>query len=153
MIPASGSSPGLIQEVTGGVLLAINEIIEIASLAIEVLAVAVIIVFTVGATYDYIRRQTSRGASIDAYDQYKVRLARGLLLGLEILVAADIVRTVALEFSLENVVILGILVLIRTFLSWSLVVEIEHRWPWQRHGVAQPEPNQARNAGAGGGHA
>ena len=58
-------------------------------------------------------------------------MVRALLLGLEILVAADVIRTVALEPTLNNVVILGILVLIRTFLGWSLVVEIEERWPWQ----------------------
>ena len=61
----------------------------------------------------------------------KVHLARALLLGLEILVAADIVRTVALEATLQSVAVLGLLVLIRTFLSWALVVEIEERWPWQ----------------------
>ena len=59
------------------------------------------------------------------------RLGRVLLLGLEILVAADIVRTVALEPSFQNVAVLGLLVLVRTFLSWSIVVEIEGRWPWQ----------------------
>jgi uncharacterized membrane protein len=52
-------------------------------------------------------------------------------LGLEILVAADIIRTVVLEPTLSNVLVLGLLVLIRTFLSWSLVLEIEERWPWQ----------------------
>jgi uncharacterized membrane protein len=54
-----------------------------------------------------------------------------LLLGLEILVAADIIRTVVLQPTASNVVVLGLLVLIRTFLSWSLVLEIEDRWPWQ----------------------
>ena len=58
-----------------------------------------------------------------------------MLLGLEILVAADIVRTVALEATLESVAILGLLVLIRTFLSWSIDVEIESRWPWQAAAV------------------
>jgi uncharacterized membrane protein len=53
------------------------------------------------------------------------------LLGLEFLVAADIIRTVALEPTMQNVIILGLLVVIRTFLSWSLVVEIEGRWPWR----------------------
>jgi len=52
-------------------------------------------------------------------------------LGLEILVAADIIRTVVLEPTLANVLVLGLLVLIRTFLNWSLVLEIEERWPWQ----------------------
>ena len=61
----------------------------------------------------------------------KVRLGKALLLGLEILVAADIIRTVALEATLQSVSVLGLLVLIRTFLSWALVVEIEGRWPWQ----------------------
>jgi uncharacterized membrane protein len=59
-----------------------------------------------------------------------------LLIGLEVLVAADIVRTVALDPTLESVAVLGLLVLIRTFLSWSVVVEIDHRWPWQ----AKSEP-------------
>ena len=62
--------------------------------------------------------------------ELKVHLGKALLLGLEILVAADIIRTVALEATLESVCILGLLVLIRTFLSWALVVEIEGRWPW-----------------------
>jgi uncharacterized membrane protein len=65
------------------------------------------------------------------YGQLKASLGRSLLLGLEILVAADIVRTVALEATLQSVLVLGLLVLIRTFLSWALVVEIEGRWPWQ----------------------
>jgi uncharacterized membrane protein len=50
---------------------------------------------------------------------------------LEFLVAADIIRTVALEPTMQNVILLGMLVFIRTFLSWSLVVEIEGRWPWR----------------------
>ena len=52
-------------------------------------------------------------------------------MALELLVAADVVQTVVLEFTLSNVAALGLLVLVRTFLSWSLVVEIEGRWPWQ----------------------
>ncbi|HMD01787.1 MAG TPA: DUF1622 domain-containing protein, partial [Candidatus Baltobacteraceae bacterium] len=59
-------------------------------------------------------------------------LAKGLLLGLELLVAADVVRTVALEPTLNNVAILGLLVVVRTFLSWSMAVEMDGCWPWQR---------------------
>lgn len=106
--------------------------IEVAAVLIEVLAVAIIVIATVYATVAYLVRVASRTAGLPAYNEYKIRLGRALLLGLEILVAADIVRTVALEPSLENVGILALLVLIRTFLSWSLVVEIEHRWPWQQ---------------------
>ena len=67
----------------------------------------------------------------ERYRQLRLRLGRTLLLGLKILVAADIVRTVALEATLESVIVLGLLVLIRTFLSWTPEVEIEGRWPWQ----------------------
>jgi hypothetical protein len=59
-------------------------------------------------------------------------------------VAADVIRTVALEPTLQNVMILGLLVLIRTFLGWALVVEIEQRWPWQ------PEVREAAGDGAAG---
>jgi uncharacterized membrane protein len=60
-------------------------------------------------------------------------------LALELLVAADVVQTVILEFTLVNVAALGVLVLVRTFLSWSLVVEIEGRWPWQPMRDGEPK--------------
>jgi uncharacterized membrane protein len=65
---------------------------------------------------------------------------RVLLLGLELPVAADIVRSVALEPTLDSVGVLGLLVVIRTFLSWSLIVEIEGRWPWQATPGAPLDP-------------
>ena len=120
----------VLQEPPGGSL-SIEKLIEYAALVIELLAVAIIVIATVAATVAYIRRLWRRAAGLAGYEQYKVRLGRALLLGLEILVAADIVRTVALEPSLTNIAILALLVIIRTFLSWSLVVEIEHRWPWR----------------------
>jgi uncharacterized membrane protein len=67
----------------------------------------------------------------EAYKRFKDQIGRALLLGLEFLVAADIIRTVALSPTLRNIAVLGVLVFIRTFLSWSLVVEIEGRWPWR----------------------
>lgn len=67
-----------------------------------------------------------------AYEALRATFGRSVLLGLEVLVAADIIRTVAVEPTLSNLVVLGLLVVIRTFLSWSLEVEIEGRWPWQR---------------------
>ena len=120
-----------LEEGTGGLALSLEKVIEYAALLIEVLAVAIIVIATAAATVVYVSRLWRRTAGLVGYEQYKVRLGRALLLGLEILVAADIVRTVALEPSMTNIGILGVLVLIRTFLSWSLVVEIEHRWPWQ----------------------
>ncbi|EIM25625.1 Protein of unknown function (DUF1622) [Microvirga lotononidis] len=60
-------------------------------------------------------------------------MGRAILLGLEFLVAADIINTVAIEPTIQSLLILGGIVLIRTFLSFSLEVEIEGRWPWERH--------------------
>ncbi len=109
----------------------ILEWIELAALAIEVLAVAIIVVAVVGATVHYLYRALKRHDAKNTYRQYKTRLGKALMLGLEVLIAADIVRTVALEATLESIGFLGLLVLIRTFLSWALSVEIEGHWPWQ----------------------
>ena len=67
----------------------------------------------------------------DPYRRLRQDMGRGILLGLELLVAADIIRTVAVDPTLENVSVLGLIVLIRTFLSMALQVELEGRWPWQ----------------------
>ena len=106
-----------------------RNLIEFSALGIELLAVAIIVVVIVHGTVRYLPHMSRQTGG--AYEEYKVRLGKALLLGLEFLVAADIIRTVALEPSLQNVMILGLLVIIRTFLSWSVVVEIEGRWPWQ----------------------
>lgn len=105
--------------------------IEWASLIIEVVAIIIIVVAIINALARYIFRSFLQPGEGDHYQRLKVSLGKALLLGLEILVAADIIRTVALEATLTSVIVLGILVLIRTFLSWALVVEIEGRWPWQ----------------------
>jgi uncharacterized membrane protein len=105
--------------------------VDKAATGIELLAVAIIVVAIVVGTLDYLQRLARRMADDETYKRYRQGVARSLLLGLELLVAADIIRTVALEPNLRNVAILGILVLIRTFLSWGLVVETEERWPWQ----------------------
>ena len=75
--------------------------------------------------------EVDEGNRMTTYTDFRHRVGRALMLGLEILVAADIIRTVVLDPTLSNVLVLGLLVLIRTFLSWSLVLEIEERWPWQ----------------------
>ena len=79
------------------------------------------------------------------YDNYKISIGRSLLLGLEVLVAADIVKTIAIELTFASLGLLAGLVLVRTFLSWTLVLEIEGRWPWQRElaPVADASPTQA----------
>lgn len=67
----------------------------------------------------------------NAYQRYKISLGRSLSLALEFLVAADVIRTVGVTLSFRNIGILGAIIVIRTVLSWSLVVEMEGRWPWQ----------------------
>jgi uncharacterized membrane protein len=94
--------------------------------------VAIIVTAVIYSTLRYLYYLLLRRNTLDKhFTQYKHSLGRALLLGLEILVAADVIRTVALEPSFTSVGVLGILVVIRTFLSWSLVVEIEGHWPWQ----------------------
>jgi len=107
-------------------------IFEWAAIGIEVLGAAVIVagVIKIAITRGTIRYLFQLGKP-GAYESYKHQMGKSLLLGLEFLVAGDVVRTVALEPTLNNVGVLGLLVLIRTFLSWSLAVEIESRWPWQ----------------------
>jgi uncharacterized membrane protein len=104
------------------------EAVEIVARCLEGAGVAVItvgaLVATVLAILGMVRRQRT-------YDRFREQLGRSILIGLEFLVAGDICRTVAVTPTLENVAILGIIVLVRTFLSFSLEVEISGRWPWQ----------------------
>ena len=108
----------------------IDQIVEWCATGIELLAVAVIIgglvlVAITRGTVRYLFRLKQKGA----YESYKQQMVRPLLMGLELLVAADVIRTVVLEPTLSNVAMLGLLVLVRTLLSWSLAVEMEGRWP------------------------
>ena len=106
------------------------EIARVVAEWIEILAVIVIAVAVVVSMLGgLIVRFRSDGAA--AFKTFKRYIARGLLIGLDLLIAADIIKTVTVELTLENVVILGLLVLIRTFLSWSLELEVDGRWPWQ----------------------
>ena len=114
----------------------IIEWIEYAATAIEILAVIIIVVPIFYSLIRYLYRRVRGEAPGDPYRELKARLGSSMPLGLEILVAADIVRTVVLETTLESVAVLGLLVLVRTFLSWSLEVEVSGRWPWQ------PGPNE-----------
>ena len=101
-----------------------------ASMAMEAAGVAVIAVGALVALAGSLGSFRTSNEP-DLYHRFRQRLGRSILIGLELLVAADIIGTVAVEPTLENVLILALIVLIRTFLSVSLSVEIEGRWPWQ----------------------
>jgi uncharacterized membrane protein len=104
--------------------------IELAASGIEGLAVAIMVGFILIVTARWLLHI---GQKIDgAYERYRVALGKSLLVGLELLIAADIIRTVALDTSLINIETLAALVLVRTFLGWTLTVEVEGHWPWQK---------------------
>jgi uncharacterized membrane protein len=112
-------------------------LIEIGATAIEAMAVLVIAGAFLLASVRYLihtRQQTG-----DRYEQYKLSLGRSLSLGLEFLVAADVIRTVTLAPTFTNIGVLAAVILTRTFLSWSLAVEMEGRWPWQPAPAASSE--------------
>lgn len=106
-----------------------REWIEIASLGIEWLAVIAIVGSTLFGSVRFLVRIAK--VTKDPFKDYKDLIGKSLLLGLEFLVAADVIRTVALDLTPRNVAMLGALVLIRTFLSWSVVVEMQGHWPWR----------------------
>lgn len=113
-----------------------SEAIELAGKAIDTAGVAVLVIGAVIATVRAI--QNARAHQPDVYRRFRQQLGRTILLGLELLVAADIIRTVAVTPTLSSVLVLAIIVLIRTFLSFSLELEITGRWPWQK------DPNKDR---------
>ena len=90
--------------------------------------VFIIVVGIIWSTYNYLCRRRQ----LWDYDQYKIHIGKSLPLGLEVLVAADIVKTIAIELTFTSLGLLAGLVIVRTFLSWTLVLEIEGRWPWRQ---------------------
>ncbi len=115
--------------------------------AIEAVAVILIAGYILIATVIWLVRVVGRRQSwLEYYNRFRAALGRGMLLGLEILIAADVIRTAAVSPTLRNFEALGVLVVVRTFLSWSIVLELEGRWPWQpRRPVVEPacEPGES----------
>jgi uncharacterized membrane protein len=97
---------------------------------IELAAVLAISISVVVAIVGAIREQF-RSDWTTAFGTFKMYMGRGLLVGLDLLIAGDIIKTVTVDPTLDNAAVLGLLVLIRTFLSWSIVLEIDGHWPWQ----------------------
>ena len=118
-----------------------DHVIPLVGSGIEIFGVLIIVTGIAWSTYLHLRRPMP-GEDVEVY---KIRIGRSLLLGLEVLVAADIVKTIAHELTFISLGLLAGLVLVRTFLSWTLVLEIDGRWPWLR----EPSPMSSR-ARAGG---
>ena len=118
--------------------MSLDQVVEVVGRAVDVAGIVIIVGGAVVATLLSLDRARREGVS-NAYPVYRRSLGRAILLGLEFLVAADIVRTVAITPTFTDVGVLGAIVLIRTFLSVALQVETEARWPWQpREGPQTP---------------
>ncbi len=108
-----------------------REMFGIAGYVIEAMGVISIVVGFVLSTIWFVNR-LRRLESLDAYQQFRQDLARSIILGLEFLIAGDIIRTVTVDQTLTSAAILTLIVLIRVMLSLVLQFEIKGRWPWQR---------------------
>lgn len=115
--------------------MAFTEAVDLVGQALDGAGVAVIVGGIMVCTVGSIRRLRV-GCGREEYRRYRRGVGRTILLGLEILVAADIIRTVAVDPTFGSAGVLAIIVAIRTFLSFSLEVELEGRWPWQRRAPA-----------------
>ncbi len=106
-----------------------SEVLDIAAFAVILLAVAI-------STAVFLVRVAHTGFLAN-YRDYRANLGRGILIGLEILIAADILKSVVVDPTLDSILVLGGIVIIRTFLSISLDVEINGHWPWQTTRLTQ----------------
>lgn len=110
----------------------VEQAMDTVSSVFEIIGVGIIAGgFVVALVYSWSTWRSSRKTT-DAYEAIRRVFGKAVLLGLEVLVAADIIRTVAVDPTIENLMVLGLLVLVRTFLSFSLDVELDGAWPWRR---------------------
>jgi len=109
-----------------------QEVMETVGRWVDGAGVAAIVIGAIVATFIALAGAARRRSGDDVYHAYRKRLGRSILLGLELLVAADIIRTVAVTPTFTSVGVLALIVVIRTFLSFSLELEITGRWPWQK---------------------
>jgi uncharacterized membrane protein len=126
------------------------ELARTSSAALEILSFAVILLAVAMSTVLYLVR-VRHGEFEANYRDYRANLGRGILVGLELLIAADILKSVVVDPTLQGMLVLGGIVLIRTFLSISLDVEINGNWPWERTKLAQQtrDADEARRLAGG----
>lgn len=113
-----------------------------AATALEMFGVAVILMAALISTAIFFRAGVRTRDWSAAYGGTRANLGRGILLGLELLVGADIIATVTAPLTFQSVGLLAAVVGIRTFLSFALETEIEGRWPWRRHTPERGAPDQ-----------
>lgn len=124
-----------------------QDYIEIIGKAIDAVGVGAIVIGALIASFAALRDMAQKRS--DVYTRFRRLLGRSILLGLELLVAADIIRTVAVTPTFESIGVLAGIVIIRTFLSWSLELEMSGRWPWQKKNTAVDRKAAAEQTEAG----
>lgn len=126
------------------------EIVQLVVRMLEGLAVAILFIGVLWGLGRALVERLQGSSAEEVIADTRLALGRVLLLGLEVLIAADIIATVALDLNLESVLALGLVVLIRTFLSWAIEVESYGHWPWQaatRRGALAPGSGAADDPG------
>ena len=108
-----------------------DETVESVGKAMDLAGVGAIVLGTLVATAFFLSNVRQRTEFSAVYRDYRHGVGRAILLGLELLIAADIIRTVAVSPTFASVGVLAIIGLVRTFLSFTLELELEGRWPWQ----------------------
>ena len=109
----------------------ILEAIESGGLIIDAFGAAVILVGIVWGLAAWARDRLKHSDRRKAFQACRQRIGRAIVLGLEILVASDIIHTVVVEPTFTNAGVLAVLIVVRTFISWTLILDLEARWPWQ----------------------
>jgi uncharacterized membrane protein len=122
------------------------QVLEAVARWLEIAGASALLLGFVVATVQVLRR-TSQGGARPAYEAYRRTLGRVVLLGLEILVAATIIKTITLDPTPEALGMLALMIGIRTVLSWATVLEISGRWPWTRMPVLST-PDSGGDPGA-----
>ncbi len=116
---------------TGGGFEGFDQAVKWVAVGIEAIAIAIIVAGAITTTLSFVVRVFKEGALEECYPKFRSDFGKAILLGLEFLIASDIVGTVAVGPTFRDLGILALLVVIRTFLSFSLELEITGRWPWQ----------------------
>lgn len=109
-----------------------DEVVEKVVQVIEAAGILLLVVGAAAAFVGYAKDSLSPDHRSRAYSRLRGNLARVILLGLEVLIIADIIRTIVVEATVTSVLVLGVIVVIRIVLSFSLEVEIDGYWPWNR---------------------
>ena len=108
-----------------------KHVLDLFGMGFELAGVAVLVIGALLAFVTYLIAFFRQRDALIAFHDLRQKVGKSILLGLELLVAADIIRSVAIDPTFASVGVLGVIVAVRTFLSWSLEVEINGKWPWQ----------------------